>query len=458
MSKYAEQIAAYEAKRAANAARMDAIMSKAGDEGATLDTAEQDEFDNLDADNGAIDGHLKRLKTLESAMAASAAPVDGSSAAAGSQSRSGVAIVRGSNLPKGTAFTRYAMALAVSKGNLMQAAEIAKTWHDSTPEVETVLRSAVAAGTTTDAAWAGPLVPYTQMASEFIELLRPATVLGKIAGLRRVPFNISMPRQTSASSAGWVGQGKPTKVGKLGFDTVTLRFAKISGIVPLTEELARFSNPSAEQLIQADLIATIAQFTDQQFLDPSVAAVADVNPASVSNGITPVPASGVDADAMRADFKSLVQQFVDSNISVAGCVWVMSEIQALGLSLMVNALGQREFPDISMTGGTLLGLPVVTSQIDATDDGASPTGNRIFLIKAPYVMLADDGLVLLDASREASIQMDSSPDDPTTNSTVLVSLWQQNLIGLKATRWINWQKRHDAAVQFIDNASYGDGS
>jgi hypothetical protein len=76
------------------------------------------------------------------------------------------------NLAKGTAFTRYAMALAASKGNLVQAAETAKQWKESTPEVERVLKAAVAAGTTTDSAWASPLVDYRMMAEEFIELLR----------------------------------------------------------------------------------------------------------------------------------------------------------------------------------------------------------------------------------------------------------------------------------------------
>lgn len=55
----------------------------------------------------------------------------------------------------------------------MQAAEISKQWKDSTPEVEMVLRTAVAAGSTTDANWASALAPYQNMSSEFIEFLRP---------------------------------------------------------------------------------------------------------------------------------------------------------------------------------------------------------------------------------------------------------------------------------------------
>ena len=57
-------------------------------------------------------------------------------------------------------------------------------------------KAAVAVGTTTDATWAGPLV-VTQPLNEFLELLRPRTLLGRIPGLRQVPFNVSVPTQTT---------------------------------------------------------------------------------------------------------------------------------------------------------------------------------------------------------------------------------------------------------------------
>jgi len=69
-------------------------------------------------------------------------------------------------------------------------------------------------------------------------------------------------------------------------------------------------------------------------------------------------------------------------------------------------------------------------------------------------MLADDGGVEIDISREASLQMESAPDSPATASTVLVSLWQHNMVAIRAERFINWKKSRDGAVQFIQNAKY----
>lgn len=456
----AEQISAFEATRAAKSARMVELMDQAGEEGATLDDEQTAEYDDLAADVKKVDAHLTRLRALETEQAKAATPVtDARDPAAASAARGGVVSQVRRNLPPATAFTRYAIALARSKGNLIQAHEIAKGW-DDTPEVEQVLKAAVNAGTTTDPAWAGPLVQYQQMANEFIELLRPATIIGRIPGLRRVPFNISMPAQTTGSTVGWVGEGAPKPVSALAFNTVTLRFTKAAGIVVLTEELVRFSNPSAEAIVRQDLTDAIAQFLDRQFIDPAVAEVANVSPASITNGAFKVIASGTDAAALRTDLNAMFAHFLEANLSLASAVFIMTGQMALAISMMQNPLGQPEFPGISMTGGTLLGIPVVVTENipdNAADAGTTPptaAGTQIILAKASEILLADDGGVTLDASREASLQMDSAPTNPPAAATVMVSLWQMNMVGLRAERFINWKRRRADAVAYITGAGY----
>jgi HK97 family phage major capsid protein len=463
MKTYAEQIAAFEARRTTAQTRMAEIMNAAGEAGATLDAAQQEEFDGLEQDTQAIDGHIKRLKSIEAQVLRSATPIivrDLQTASAvravgGVEVGEARVITVQPRMKKGVAFTRYAIALARSRGNLMQAVECARGWHDSTPEVETVLRAAVAAGTTTDPAWAAPLVEYQNITGEFIELLRPETIMGKITGFRRVPFNIKMPSQTSGSSASWVGEGKPKPVSALGFGTVTLGFTKAAGIVVMTDELVRFSNPSAEDIVQQDLIETIAQFLDVQFIDPTVAAVPGVNPASITNGATVIAASGVTADALRQDIGTLFAYFVQANMSIAGAYWIMDPVMALSIGMLSNALGQAEFPGINMNGGYFFGLPVVVSSNvphhTSTGD-TDPSSTMIVLVKPSEILMADDGGVTLDASREASLQLDSAP---TAGAAALVSLWQNNMIALRAERFINWQRRRAQAVAYISGARYG---
>jgi HK97 family phage major capsid protein/HK97 family phage prohead protease len=461
-----EQIAAFEATRAAKAARIQEVQENAIEEGRTKNEAEREEFETIERDLGSIDQELVDLRRLEKMNLQTLRPVDGSDPVQASQSRAGsglvlptvAAVAKGPKLPPGIGFTRYVMALHLSKGNLMMAERIAAhndRWNNETPQVVDVIRSAINAGTTTDTTWASPLVPYQNLQQEFIEYLRPLTIIGRIPGLRRVPFKVKIPRQTGAATVGWVGEGKIKPLSQLAFDTVTLEIAKIAGIVVLTDELVRESSPSAEMLVRDELAAAIVQYMDSQFVDPTKASN-DVSPASITYGVTPVTATGTTASALRQDVRSLMATFLQANNQLGSAVWIMTQETALGISLMMNTLGQPEFSGISMQGGTFLGIPVVTSEgVPAT--GGSPTdGYAIILANANDILLADDGQVTIDASREATLQMDSAPDSPETASTISISMWQHNMMAVKAERYINWTKRRSTCVGFIQNAKYAE--
>lgn len=456
-----EQIDGFVAKRGAHVARMKAIMDAA--DGETLDAEQSDEHDTLAAEVDAIDKHLVRLNKQKALNAAAATPVVGTNVEHASASRSPVVQVKRIELPKGMAFVRMVGALASAKGNRHEASIFASRWRDSSPEVEAVLRipfdeiekSAVSPGTTTNSTWAEPLVQYQNMASEFIEYLRPLTIIGRIQGFRRVPFKIKVPRQTAGAVVNWVGETKVKPLSSLAFDSLTLDFFKIAGIIPLSEELIRFSSPSAEMLVRDDLAAAIVAFMDSEFIDPSKAEAATVSPASITNGVTPVAATGTTATAFRADVKTLFGQMIAANMAITSGVWIMKQSRALAMSLMVNALGQAEFPGITMNGGTLLGFPVVTSEAVHATGGSPANGDNIIFAVAGDIMLADDGAVTIDMSREASLQMETAPDSPPTASTVLVSLWQHNMVAIKAERFINWKKRRATAVGYIAYAKYG---
>ena len=275
--------------------------------------------------------------------------------------------------------------------------------------MENVLKTAVTVGTAQHATWAKPLVEPTFLASEFIELLNPMTIIGRLPGLKRVPFNVKVPRQTTAASVSWVGEGMAKPVSSMAFDSITMGFTKVAGIVPVTEELFRFSNPAIETLVRgAPSLNAVAQLTDFDFLDPTKAAVTGISPASITNGVVAHTASGTTADALRSDLGSLLASYADANMSMAGLVLVMKSQRAIRISLMRNTLGQREFEGLTPQGGSLEGIPVITS-VKYYDSG-SPAGDLIVAINAPEVFLADDGAVSVDISREASLQMDTAPD------------------------------------------------
>jgi len=433
----AEHIQNLENKRAALAARMTEIMEVAAGDGSTLEPEPAEEHDGLTVQVKSIDADLARWREMERLQITTATAVPPTPAL---RTPTLPVISVRPNVPPGTAFVRAACAKLVCNGNLRDAVEYAKRWDDSTPEVALYLKAAIAPGTVTDATWAGPLVNQN-IANEFIELLRPATILGKIPGLRNVPFNTKVPAQTAGGTYGWVGEAKPKPVTKLAFSSTSLSITKAAGIIVLTQELIKLSNPSAEALVRADMIAGIAQFLDAQFIDPAVAAVAGVNPASITNG---APTAAATTNPM-ADIMGLISHFAANNIAVDGVTFIMSAANALSLSFRSNLDGSPQYPGLSINGGTYKGLTFITSQA---------AGGNVIALQPSLILYADDGGVTIDASQEASLQMDSAPMSPSDATTVYVSLWQTNSVGLRAERFINWNKANANAVKYLTAAAW----
>jgi HK97 family phage major capsid protein len=436
-----KQIDALQKKRNAHLDAMTALADTVANDNRLFNEDEQKAWDKDQGEVRDIDAQLIRLGEAERQIAERATPAP---APGGTTAK----VIPFKSFPA-QSFTRYVMALASGKGNLVQALEISKRWEHQTPEVAEILRAAVAAGTTTDPVWAAPLVNYQIMASEFIDLLRPETIFGKMSGFRTVPFNVKIPRQTAGATANWVGEGQSKPVNKLAFDMVTVPWAKMAVIVVITQELARFSNPSAEMLVRDDLISAIAQFIDEQLIDPTVAPVAALKPGSITNGVTPIPSTGADYVAITTDLTHAMIRMVNALNTIGRPVWIMSPAAAMFIATLRLPQGQFAFPGMTsaMIGGqmgglTLMGIPVIVSGNVPVTGGLS----NILLVDQSQIMLADDGQVMIDTSVEASLQLDSAPATPPAP---LVSLWQQNLLGIKAERFMYWMRRRDAGVQLI---------
>lgn len=288
------------------------------------------------------------------------------------------------------------------------------------------------------------------------------TILGKfgangIPSLRRVPFRVPLVTQTSGGDGYWVGEGKAKPLTKFDFSRRTLTPMKVANIAVLTKEVIRDSNPSAETIVRDELAKALQQRLDTDFIDPEKGAVADVSPASITNGVTPIQTAGTTADAVRADIKAVFAAYIAANNTPSSGVWIMSANTALALSLMVNALGQPEFAAITMAGGTLFGLPVITSEFVGYTLDSPSNGRWVFLVNAQDIYLADDGGIEVDMSQEASLEMSDAPAHNSTTPTPaqLVSLWQTNSVAFRAERTINWLRRRTEAVQVLQEVNWG---
>lgn len=457
MKTIAEQIAALEASRQAKAARMAEVMQKSMDEGRSTDEAEQEEFDTLEVEVEAIDGDLKRLRSLEKAQAQASKPVVANqikSMETGTALRGGVQL-KASQPDKGIRFARYAKCLGIATKTHQSVVAVAEAMYGGKDDdLIDIVKAAVSAMTTgnTEA-----LIGNESGFADFVEFLRPMTILGRfgtgnIPALTQVPFRVPLISETSESDAQWVGEGRAKPLTRFGVGRTELSPLKIATIAVQTMELIRDSSPSSDVLVRNSLAKAIAKRSDLSFVDPTSAPSAGVRPGSILNGVTATGNSAATgADGVREDVQALIGAFVAANNPLQSGVWIMSATYALRLMMMLNPLGQREFPGITMQGGTFFELPVIVSNY---------LGDYVALVNAEDVWFADEGGVDISMSTEASLEMADNPTQDAGASTPvdseLVSLWQTNAVGFRAERTLNWARRRASAVAWMDDITWGD--
>lgn len=268
---------------------------------------------------------------------------------------------------------------------------------------------------------------------DFLALVAKRSIIGKINAvrpLRRTQFHQRELIQTERSKAAWVGEGKaiPTTGGK--FAIKTLEPAKIGALLPITREVAgsRF-----EDGLERDLTRAIATAESTGFIDPGNAGN-EFEPASVTYNAPTIPSSGNTANDVRADIAALFNLYQGDTDSA---VIVMHSRDAVQLGLMQSVLGQA---NITLDGGDLFGIPLVTSDYVPTDS----SGTSVTMLDADQVLFADEGLAI-DTSEVAAIEVDDG----------IWNAFQQNLAVLRAIRRVNWERVRDNAVAVLTGVNWG---
>jgi hypothetical protein len=319
-------------------------------------------------------------------------------------------------------FTKYLSCVHHTAGNRQSAVELftkrfdrtygagqMRQWLDK-GAINLVTKSVVAPGTSTDPAWAKPLVGLESWAGGFLEIAHQSSLLGRIPGLQQIPFNAKVPYQTAEANYVWVTEGQNAPVSKLAFsDGLTLPPAKVTGIVVLTEELVLLSNAGTAPALQRALTSGLNAFVDKSFLDPASTLVIGQRPGSITS-TAGAPLVGT-ADVV-ASVKALIAAFFAARPGAQNPVLVANGNYAAAIR------GQ--------TPG--FGLQVITS--------AAALSNIIILDPAG-VFYADGGLEI-EYSREAMLEMADPATNPATAATVLTSLWQHNLVGYRVLRFISF--------------------
>lgn len=244
-------------------------------------------------------------------------------------------------------------------------------------------------------------------------------------GAFRAPFNQRVSYLTGIPEGRMVDEAQVIGVKRSAGDKVFLQPRKVAGISVFSQELVQSAAGSGEAFLTNELRRAILPTLDSGFL------------SLITDGNTPTTASaGISAAGAVADLRWLLEQV--SPKAESRLVWVAAPDVGRGLATMYD--GGFVFPEMSPTGGTVLNLPAIVS--DGMEAGT------LGLLDATGIAAETMG-VELSVSRQSSIQLDDAPDSPATAATAVISLWQNNLVGVMPSIIFGAERMKDNAFAKI---------
>jgi HK97 family phage major capsid protein len=346
--------------------------------------------------------------------------------------------------PPGRLAERALRALVMSRGSQQGAADFARStrWIEAQQLGEIFSKAAVGSMTPTSQAEL-----FSAVGQDLLALARPFSIFDRLrAGFRHVPARTQLVTQTGGAAGYWVDQyaegGHAIPASALAFSrSPGLEERRVAAMVVADEELARVSMPSVDTTFATDLARALSATVDSAFLNPLVSGSPAAQPASVTSSGRIFTSSGSDLASIDADLELLATAVHDGGGDLTSSWWFMNDLTLTRLSRMRGSGGALAYPNLSIVGGTLMGLPVLASAHITRAGSPSPGATYLGLICPSRVWVTANDAVTISGSRYASIEMSSAPTMDASSGTgaASVPLWQVESVALKAVRYLGWQ-------------------
>lgn len=324
------------------------------------------------------------------------------------------------------------------RGNLAAEEYARKRWGQASGVPQFLQKAAVGAITSSD-----PMSAIGASDDVFFSSVFEQTLLGRLQGLREVPFNLRLLRSTQASRGYWVGQSKAIPVSKPALTGSSLARKKVGALILTTMEALEAANPLAEARLEEDMRGALVGAVDEAFLDPSNAGT-DEMPAAVTYDAPSTPSS----DDPSLDLPPLIELF-PGDLSAA--FFITDPTTAAQLALARDSVGGLMFPDVGPRGGSMIGIPVLTTRHSPRD----ANGGQLALVD-PTGVAARLESIEMARSTSASIEAADDPSgasDTPVAATSMVNLFQTDSVAFRATVFGNWERQR-AAVAVLTQVNY----
>lgn len=287
---------------------------------------------------------------------------------------------------------------------------------------------------TTRSEFSGFLKP--EMSSPIFEQARRQSVVQQLA--RQVPLGINgqdIPVVTSKATAEWVAEAgkKPASKGSLGIKSITPK--KIAGIVVVSAEVVRANPGNYIELVRGDLAEAFAKAFDAAALHGTSTPFGSSNHLDATTKAVALGTANPAAGSIHADLNAGLRLLVNDGKKLNGFAFddvvepdFNGAVDTSGRPLYIESPLEDNAP--AARRGRLLSRPTfmgegVKGATPGTAATAYPVGYGGDWTQAVWGVV---GGITYDVSTETSVTINGS----------LISLWEHNLVAIRAEAEYGW--------------------
>ena len=343
---------------------------------------------------------------------------------------------------------RATAAAKMAGGGPDRAIEILRMWGspDLAEKWTEARTKAMAAG---DATAGGFLVP-PQYSQEVIEFLRARTVVRRL-GARSLPMptgTVKMPKLSGGATAYYLGENTNATISQPALSQLTLSFKKLITMVPVSNDLLRYSSPGADAIVRDDTVNAMRVREDSAFIRDTGSDQAPKGLrfwAHPDNILTMTATPSI--QKTFTDLGRLVQLLLDANIPMISPAWVMAPRTEMFLKTLINSNGVPVFlPE--MVAGTLWGFPYGVTTGVPTNVGSSSNKSELYLVDMAQVIIGEAMQLIVDASQEAAYHDGTTVQAAFSLDQTVVRAIAEHDLGV----------RHDKAIAVLTELTWQPGS
>lgn len=305
--------------------------------------------------------------------------------------------------------------------------------------------------TASDATGAGFLVP-EEFSNELIDVLRSKTVVRSLGArtLQSPTGTINIPKITAGAQASYIGEATAAPKSQLSTGNLKLSFKKLAVLTPISNDLLRYSNPSADGIVRDDLVQAMRVKEDQVFIRSLGSG--DGQPKGL-RGWMP-NSHKVDANAtvnlanVTTDMRNIWEKLLTADVPMVSPGWIFSPRSYAFLFSVQTSDGNFAYR-AELERGTFWGIPFksttqIPDNLDESGDG-NDNESEVYIADFSEAIIAESMGITVDTSDSAAYHDGSS----------VVSAFSRDETAVRAIAEHDFGLRHTASAAMLQQVTMG---